>query len=47
MTIYTRLQIRRGDAAEWIEANPILADGEQALENDTLKPSLVMESQTT
>lgn len=37
MTIYTRLQIRRGDAAEWIEANPILADGEQALENDTLK----------
>ena len=37
MTIYTRLQIRRGDAAEWIEANPVLADGEQALENDTLK----------
>lgn len=37
MTIYTRLQIRRGDAADWIESNPVLADGEQALENDTLK----------
>ena len=37
MTIYTRLQIRRGDSSEWISANPILADGEQALENDTLK----------
>jgi len=37
MTNYTRVQIRRGTAAQWEEDNPILANGEQALETDTLK----------
>jgi hypothetical protein len=36
MTNYTRVQIRRGTAANWIADNPILANGEQALEIDTL-----------
>lgn len=37
MTNYTRVQIRRGTAANWIADNPILANGEQALETDTLQ----------
>jgi len=37
MTNYTRVQIRRGDAAHWSSTNPILGEGEQALETDTLK----------
>jgi hypothetical protein len=33
----TRIQFRRGDAAEWTNANPILAQGEMAIELDTLQ----------
>ncbi len=29
------IQIRRGSAAEWVAANPVLADGEQGFETDT------------
>jgi hypothetical protein len=32
-----RIQIRRGLAAQWTIANPILADGELAAESDTGK----------
>jgi hypothetical protein len=32
-----RIQIRRGFAAQWTIANPILADGELAAESDTGK----------
>lgn len=31
----TRIQIRRGTAAEWTAANPVLANGEPAYEEDT------------
>lgn len=31
----TRIQIRRGTAAEWTAANPVLASGEPAYETDT------------
>jgi hypothetical protein len=31
----TRIQLRRGNAAEWTGANPILASGELGLERDT------------
>lgn len=37
MTDYTRLQLRRGTAASWSSSNSILAEGEQALETDTLR----------
>ena len=30
-----KIQLRRGTAAEWTAANPILADGEMGLETDT------------
>lgn len=33
----TIIQLRRGTAAQWTLANPILADGEFALEKDTLR----------
>lgn len=33
----TRLQFRRGNAADWVTANPILAQGEPAYELDTGK----------
>lgn len=33
----TRIQLRRGLAANWTTANPVLADGELGLESDTLK----------
>lgn len=33
----TQIQIRRGNAAAWTAANPILAEGEMALETDTSK----------
>lgn len=33
----TKIQIRRGTAAEWTSANPILLSGEQGLETDTGK----------
>lgn len=32
-----QLQIRRGTAAQWTTANPILADGEMGIETDTKK----------
>ncbi len=35
-----RIQIRRDTAANFITANPILAQGEQALEIDTLKEKI-------
>ena len=31
------LQLRRGTAAQWTTANPVLADGEPGLETDTGK----------
>jgi hypothetical protein len=31
----TKIQLRRGTAAQWTSANPVLAQGEQALETDT------------
>lgn len=34
------IQIRRGTAAQWAAANPILADGEVGLEKDTLKEKI-------
>lgn len=33
----TRIQFRRGTAAEWTLANPILAQGEMGIELDTLQ----------
>lgn len=36
MTII-RMQMRRGTAAAWTAANPVLADGEHGYENDTKK----------
>lgn len=30
-----RIQLRRGTAAQWIEKNPVLADGEPGYETDT------------
>ena len=36
----SRIQVRRGTAAEWASANPILADGELAAEKDTRKLKL-------
>lgn len=32
-----KIQVRRGTAAEWTSANPVLADGEPGLEKDTKK----------
>lgn len=32
-----QIQLRRGTAAEWTSANPVLAEGEMALETDTSK----------
>lgn len=32
-----QIQIRRGTAAEWTSADPVLADGELGLETDTAK----------
>lgn len=32
-----RIQFRRGDAAAWTSANPVLLDGELGLESDTGK----------
>lgn len=34
MTLYT-IRLRRGTAAEWVTANPILSDGEPGFEKDT------------
>jgi len=33
----TRIQLRRGNAADWTTANPLLAQGEIGVELDTLK----------
>lgn len=32
-----RIQFRRGTAAQWTSANPVMADGELGLETDTQK----------
>jgi hypothetical protein len=37
MSVVTQIQVRRGTAAQWTSANPILAAGEQGFETDTLK----------
>ena len=37
MTNYTRVQIRRGTAANWAADNPILANGEQAFVLGTIQ----------
>jgi hypothetical protein len=34
-TVFAKIQIRRGTAAEWRDANPILSQGEFAFETDT------------
>lgn len=34
---YQQLQFRRGTAAQWTAANPVLAAGEMGLETDTTK----------
>ncbi len=34
-TVFAKIQMRRGTAAEWRDANPILAQGEFAFETDT------------
>ena len=34
---YTKVQLRRGTAAQWSETNPILAEGEIGIESDTSK----------
>ena len=34
-TVFAKIQMRRGTAAEWATANPILAEGEFAFEIDT------------
>lgn len=33
----TKIQLRRGTAAQWTAANPVLSDGEIGIETDTLK----------
>jgi hypothetical protein len=33
--VFAKIQMRRGTAAEWSAANPILAQGELAFETDT------------
>jgi hypothetical protein len=37
MPVVTQVQVRRGTAAQWTSANPVLASGEQGFETDTLK----------
>lgn len=37
MTEITRMQQKRGSTAQWIESDPVLADGEIGLEKDTNK----------
>lgn len=34
-TVFAKIQMRRGTAAEWVAANPILSEGEFAFEIDT------------
>lgn len=34
-TVFAKIQMRRGTAAEWAAANPVLAQGEMAFETDT------------
>jgi hypothetical protein len=40
MAVQTQFQFRRGTAAQWTAANPILASGEFGFETDTLKAKL-------
>ena len=37
MAVVTQIQLRRGTAAQWTSANPVLAAGEQGWESDTNK----------
>lgn len=40
MAVITAVQIRRGTAAQWTSANPILASGEMGYETDTRKAKM-------
>ena len=40
MSVVTQIQIRRGTAAQWTSANPILASGEFGFETDTGKAKI-------
>lgn len=37
MSVVTQIQLRRGTAAQWTSANPVLAAGEMGIETDTFK----------
>jgi hypothetical protein len=37
MPVQNLMQQRRGTAAEWLSANPVLSAGEMGVETDTLK----------
>lgn len=40
MAVVTQIQVRRGTAAQWTSANPILAAGEWGYESDTNKAKI-------
>jgi hypothetical protein len=40
MTMPTKIQMRRGTAAQWTSANPVLLSGEQGFETDTKKTKI-------
>jgi hypothetical protein len=40
MSVVTQIQLRRGTAAQWTSANPILASGELGVETDTVKAKI-------
>lgn len=40
MAVVTQIQLRRGTAAQWTSANPILAAGEMGVETDTVKAKI-------
>jgi hypothetical protein len=40
MAVVTQIQLRRGTAAQWTSANPILAAGELGVETDTVKAKI-------
>lgn len=40
MPAETLIQLRRGTAAQWTSTNPVLGEGEQGLETDTLRTKI-------
>jgi hypothetical protein len=40
MAVVTQIQLRRGTAAQWTSANPVLAAGEMGVETDTVKAKI-------